>query len=146
MTRRGATHQKAYKRLADAAGDACMICGARDEKRRPAVDHDHKTGLVRGLLCTRCNIGLGYFRDDLGLLQRAMDYLSFMERGRFGDCCSECENRLLVENAPIDDRYAIHEPYRIVPRDKGEWVIGHYQCAHGHTWTCGWSPLAYAHA
>jgi len=54
----------------------CAIC--RDEPepgRRLAVDHDHETGAVRGLLCRRCNMALGSFRDDPHLLLAAADYL-----------------------------------------------------------------------
>ena len=56
---------------------SCAICGVHidDCKRSLAVDHDHNTGLARGLLCGRCNIGLGYFQDSVDLLRDAEAYL-----------------------------------------------------------------------
>lgn len=50
----------------------CAICG---DEGTLCIDHDHKTGKVRGLLCRRCNIGLGHFRDDTVALTNAVAYL-----------------------------------------------------------------------
>ena len=50
----------------------CALCG---NNVPTDIDHDDKTRLVRGLLCRRCNLGLGMFRDDPGLLQKAISYL-----------------------------------------------------------------------
>ncbi len=55
--------------------NACKICLRSFDKIRRVVDHDHKTGLVRGLLCNSCNTGLGKFADDPTSLQRASEYL-----------------------------------------------------------------------
>ncbi len=57
-------------------GYVCAICKRVNENGKAlAVDHDHKTGEVRGLLCFRCNMGLGYFQDSPGLLTHAGQYL-----------------------------------------------------------------------
>lgn len=50
----------------------CLICNS-DEKL--VVDHDHKTEKIRGMLCNHCNRGLGHFRDNQELLEKAKDYL-----------------------------------------------------------------------
>ena len=52
----------------------CAIC-KKEECRNLAVDHDHKTGKIRGLLCLNCNTGLGSFKDNLDLLLKAINYL-----------------------------------------------------------------------
>lgn len=52
----------------------CAICGVVPEKRL-VIDHDHKTGKVRGLICSRCNIGLGHLGDDVAGVRRALAYL-----------------------------------------------------------------------
>lgn len=53
--------------------DICDICG--DKSPCLHMDHDHETNDVRGFLCTRCNSGLGYFRDNTELMQKAIEYL-----------------------------------------------------------------------
>ena len=54
-----------YQQMLDAQNGVCAICGKKPGKRKLSVDHDHKTGIIRGLLCFRCNFGLGWFQDDL---------------------------------------------------------------------------------
>lgn len=60
-------------RLKQRQGNACAICG-RDAVLH--VDHCHKTGRVRGLLCQTCNTGLGKFCEDPERLRRAVEYLT----------------------------------------------------------------------
>lgn len=69
-----------YDRMLREQGDCCKICGSKDPKssrglRIFSVDHCHKTGRVRGLLCVLCNTSLGGFKDDLAILERAVQYL-----------------------------------------------------------------------
>ena len=52
----------------------CSIC--EDRLVTPCIDHDHKTGVVRGLLCHQCNLGIGNLRDDPSLLRKALTYLT----------------------------------------------------------------------
>lgn len=67
-----------YWKLYEAQGGRCAICRrATGKTRRLAVDHDHKTNEIRGLLCKTCNrYGIGIFaRDDAEVLDRAAEYL-----------------------------------------------------------------------
>jgi len=65
---------EAYKVLNEVQKGLCAICGKPDYKSL-AVDHDHKTGKVRGLLCHKCNTAIGMFDDDTNILLKAVDYL-----------------------------------------------------------------------
>ena len=74
-TRYGMTVE-AYDALALAQGGACAICFEPPAPgRKLCVDHDHVTGAVRGLLCDKCNVGLGAFGDDPVLLTRAAEFI-----------------------------------------------------------------------
>lgn len=65
-----------YDEMLAAQGGGCAICGEQcPSGSRLAVDHDHSTGTVRGLLCVRCNKGLGSFQDSIVRLRAAEQYL-----------------------------------------------------------------------
>jgi len=63
-----------FEEMLLAQNNQCAICGTVFEKT-PHVDHDHETGIVRGLLCLPCNMGLGFFRDSQTNLHKAIEYL-----------------------------------------------------------------------
>ena len=66
-----------YDRMVENQNNKCKICGT-DEPRGIGgwkVDHCHSTGKVRGLLCNNCNLGLGYFKDNIKSLEAAIQYL-----------------------------------------------------------------------
>ncbi len=68
-----------YAELLSRQGGGCAICGARENARKPGlplpVDHCHKSGQVRGILCDLCNQGLGSFADSVDKLLNAAAYL-----------------------------------------------------------------------
>ena len=63
----------AYQAMLQAQSNLCAICG--DQLIKPNVDHNHKTKVVRGLLCDGCNRGLGYFKENSQALRTAADYI-----------------------------------------------------------------------
>lgn len=68
-----------YDRMAKAQNGRCAICGDKEPGGKFTlwlVDHCHTTKRVRGLLCHRCNMGLGYFKDDPERLRAALAYLA----------------------------------------------------------------------
>jgi len=70
-----------YNELHKAQNGKCAICGNGESEKingrelSLAVDHCHTTGNVRGLLCNKCNQGLGCFKDDIELIQKVLTYL-----------------------------------------------------------------------
>lgn len=66
-----------YDLMLNKQGSRCLICNRHQtEVKIPfGVDHDHKTGRIRGLLCNKCNQGLGLFNDDINILLKAIKYL-----------------------------------------------------------------------
>lgn len=77
-SRAGITYQVNDKILASAK--RCALCETPfdvigKKQRSPILDHDHKTGKLRDVLCNQCNKALGWFADDPALLRRAAAYL-----------------------------------------------------------------------
>ncbi len=74
----------AYNDLLKSQDNKCAICLCEQNSsaygvnisEHFAIDHDHRTGKVRGLLCNTCNRALGMFKDDVGTVSRALNYLS----------------------------------------------------------------------
>jgi hypothetical protein len=67
-----------YDLMLQAQECKCAICGTKTPTGKWkvfAVDHCHKTGIVRGLLCNECNRGMGLLKDSAELLRKAADYL-----------------------------------------------------------------------
>ena len=72
--------EQAYRDMMDSAKGCCEICGNSFvnpifSKHDTHVDHDHSTGLVRGLLCKHCNVSLGAFKESVDNLSAAIKYL-----------------------------------------------------------------------
>ena len=73
-----------FDQMLEEQGGVCAICGTKEFGRSgpnatewagPAVDHDHTTGNVRGLLCRHCNVMLGAARDEPARLEAGIAYL-----------------------------------------------------------------------
>jgi hypothetical protein len=71
-----------YQALVESQGGLCAICREPETAMRGGVirplciDHDHETGVVRGLLCSRCNTAVGLMLDDPDRLREAVAYLT----------------------------------------------------------------------
>jgi hypothetical protein len=78
MHRRIVHHaNKDKEAILESQNNACAICGVnkQDSATKFVMDHNHQTYLIRGILCSNCNVGLGYFRDKPTLLAMAIKYL-----------------------------------------------------------------------
>jgi hypothetical protein len=66
-----------YNILLEIQNNTCYICGKSEVLNKSlAVDHNHETGKVRGLLCYRCNTALGFVEEKVEILQNMINYLN----------------------------------------------------------------------
>ncbi len=75
---------KDFNLMVEKQNGLCLICKKPPNNNKKSdnlyIDHDHKTGKIRGLLCHKCNAGLGSFNDNVVLLEEAIKYLSYYLR------------------------------------------------------------------
>lgn len=78
-----------YNQMLENQNGVCAICGNEEvisdvtgQKIKPlAVDHNHETREIRGLLCQACNTGLGKFKENKEVLKKAIKYLKLFNKG-----------------------------------------------------------------
>lgn len=69
-----------YESMLNSQNKVCAICKQDcNTGNRLAVDHNHKTGKIRGLLCKNCNTSIGLLKENINVLENAIIYLSFHE-------------------------------------------------------------------
>ncbi len=73
-----------YYEMLERQNYKCAICFSEDNnssaRTKMFIDHCHSTGKVRGLLCSKCNMALGNFNDDIEILKNAIEYLANFEK------------------------------------------------------------------
>ncbi len=71
-----------YGDLLEHQGGSCAVCGAEPlPHRKLDIDHDHRTGAVRGLLCLHCNLALGHLRESPALARALAQYMEELGGG-----------------------------------------------------------------
>lgn len=71
------------QQMENSQNGVCAICSkpetavdSQGRTKRLAIDHDHHTGRIRGLLCSKCNLGIGHLNDDSTLINNSWIYLN----------------------------------------------------------------------
>lgn len=77
MAKRYGISVETYREMFVSHNSLCAVCGKPETAQNKvlSVDHNHKTGQIRGLLCGHCNRAIGYLREDLSLLPKIEKYL-----------------------------------------------------------------------
>jgi len=83
MPKKYGINESQYQELFKQQNGKCAICGETETRKNKQgnlwnlpIDHDHKTKKIRGLLCHRCNLVLGFVKDNPTLLQEMIKYLN----------------------------------------------------------------------
>lgn len=126
-----------YENLLEVCEHKCWICGREEatEGRRLAVDHDHRTGAVRGLLCTSCNRRLGATVNP-EWLDRAAEYLRVAARA-FGDNCETCHKAAPSRLIESDGKHSTFE-HRCCRK---RWTVGYSTHGIPFAWSLGADPF-----
>lgn len=68
-----------YNKMLAAQDNKCAICKQPEDnfKRKLCVDHNHVTGVVRGLLCHHCNTAIGLLKEDVNIFKTSLEYLEY---------------------------------------------------------------------
>ena len=91
-----------YNKLLEIQDNTCAICNkeetqqsnyAADGPDSLRVDHCHSTGKVRGLLCAKCNFGIGQFNDNVALIEKAIEYIKSHHPDRKYNISGYCTNK-----------------------------------------------------
>ena len=80
-----------YNLLLKKQNSLCAICNKTSDKKL-CVDHNHKTGSIRGLLCKECNFGLGNFKDNIAIFESAINYLNNGAKSSLKCCKAKIKN------------------------------------------------------
>lgn len=102
--------QEHYELIRNNQDNKCAICGSeRASIARPnisfMIDHCHEKGHVRGLLCYSCNVGLGHFKDNIEILEKAIAYLK-KDSSRY---CKQVKKELILTIIPRPDEFIEHK-------------------------------------
>jgi hypothetical protein len=110
---------------------ACGIC-ERPFRRTPHIDHCHASGTVRGLLCNKCNVGLGYYDDDPTFVRKAAHYLERWLLRLSEPCENEGNGMTSNEDAAEDSGAAklvrnailreLRQPFGVKPTPPADWL------------------------
>jgi DNA mismatch repair ATPase MutL len=71
-----------FEQMLTTQNNKCIICDkafGKEKINKPHIDHDHETNKVRSLLCTKCNLGIGLFDEDISRIEKVITYLKKWE-------------------------------------------------------------------